>query len=51
MLIVVEGRGEGGGGKRQMLNEDGVENTLGTTNDSFSLFCMKNYFGSKAARC
>ena len=33
----------------KMLNEDGVENTLGATNDSFFLFRMKNYFVSKAA--
>ena len=32
-----------------MLNEEYVENTLGTTNDSFYLFCMKNYFVLKAA--
>ena len=25
-------------------NKDGDENTLGTTTDSFSLFCTKNYF-------
>ena len=29
---------------RCLQNEDGVENTLGTTNYSFSLFYIKNYF-------
>ena len=32
-----------------LQNEDGVENTLGTTNYSFSSLCRKNYFVLKAA--
>ena len=34
---------------RCLQNEDGVENTLGTINYSFSLFFMKNYFVFKPA--
>ena len=33
----------------KMLNEDGFENTLGTTIEPSSLFCVKNYFVLKTA--
>ena len=34
---------------RCLQDEDGVENTLGTTNYPFTLFCTNNYFVLKAA--